>query len=294
MPQKTLKSVAKTIIYTLLNRGNGEFSKRIKHRNKEFWGSPEGKVLKKTQINATDPLAKWQEGKYWQRRLSNKHNSMEFAKLYGCRIPGMYWQGKDLDELKAMELPEHYVIRPSIGAASKLVFLMNGSLNLMNKQTYTKDSLIEELNQALVNDPRLEFLVEEFVKTEQGICKIPDDYKFYMFNGEVACIQVINRLSPQKGYTTFYDENWKQMKNLNTHYPKGAYQQPPACLKEMIEDARKLSRAYEIFARIDFYATDKGAVFGEFTPTPFMGDDYTRAGEQMLVNYWNRYCKGMI
>jgi len=290
-----LKSVAKAVIHKLLNRDNGgEFSRRIKHRNNIFWGTPEGKKIKAIPMHATDPLSKWQDVEHWQRKLSNKHNSMEFAKMYGCRIPGMYWKGKDMNELRAFELPEQYVIRPSIGAGSKLVFLMDGSLNLMDKQTYTKEDIIEVLSNALAKDPRLEFLIEEFVRTEKGEYKIPDDYKLYMFNGEVACIQVINRLSPKDGFATYYDENWNQLENITTNYPAGTYQQAPACLKEMIEDAKRLSRIYKIFARIDFYATDNGAVFGEFTPTPAMGRGFTPAAEQMLVSYWDKYCKGMI
>jgi hypothetical protein len=58
------------------------------------------------------------------------------------------------------------------------------------------------------------------------------------------------------------------MLSLTSNYPLGEVQRPPKCLSEMIEYARRLSKAYEIFCRIDFYATDKGAVFGEFTPTP--------------------------
>ena len=295
MPQKSLKSVAKAVIHKLLNRDNGgEFSRRIKHRNSVFWGTPEGKKIKAMPMYATDPLIKWQDVEHWQRKLSNKHNSMEFAKMYGCRVPERYWKGKDMNELRALELPEQYVIRPSIGASSKLVFVMNGPLNLMDKQTYTKEGLIEELSKALATDPRLEFLIEEFIRTEKGKYKIPDDYKFYMFNGEVACIQVINRLSPKDGFATYYDENWNQIESITTNYPTGTYQQAPACLKEMLGDARKLSKVYGVFARIDFYATDKGAVFGEFTPTPAMGKGFTPAGEKMLVNYWDKYCNGMI
>ncbi|WP_347158511.1 ATP-grasp fold amidoligase family protein [Pontibacter chitinilyticus] len=226
--------------------------------------------------------------------MSNKHNSIKFAKMQGCRVPELYWRGRDVATLDMAQLPQHYVIRPTIGYSSKMVFLMDGDLNMMDKQTYSRSAIKEELTKALAENPLLEFLIEEFVRTEQGEYRIPDDYKFYMFNGEIACIQVINRLSPKKGYTTCYDENWNQVQNINTYYPEGASQPKPACFEEMKDHARKLSKTYGIFARIDFYATDKGAVFGEFTPTPFMGHCFTPAGEQMLVEYWDRFCKGMI
>ncbi|WP_439883556.1 ATP-grasp fold amidoligase family protein [Pontibacter sp. MBLB2868] len=154
--------------------------------------------------------------------------------------------------------------------------------------------MIQKLDAALEKDARLQFIVEEFLKSEQGDYVIPNDYKFYMFNGEIACIQVINRLSPNQGFTTCYDEHWNQIERINTYYPEGEYQEPPACLNEMIGYAKTLSQAYGIFVRIDFYATDKGACFGEFTPTPFMGKGFTPASEKMLVDYWDKYCPGMV
>jgi hypothetical protein len=40
------------------------------------------------------------------------------------------------------------------------------------------------MGKALQNNPQLEFLIEEFMRTEAGEYRIPDDYKFYMFNGK--------------------------------------------------------------------------------------------------------------
>ncbi|MBF9252796.1 hypothetical protein I2I11_05810 [Pontibacter sp. 172403-2] len=292
-----LKKVFKLIVRAMkgkLYRRRGEFFARIQHRHSTFWDAPNAEAVRNTPMSASDPLAKWQDVENWQRKLSNKYNSREFAKMNGCRVAELYWKGRDLSTLDVEKLPKQFVIRPTIGYSSNLVFVIDGSFNLMDQQTYTKQDIIEKLGIALQQNPYLEFLVEEFLKTERSEYKLPIDYKFFMFNGEVAYIFIIDRLSPTKGYSTFYDENWKQIDNPNTYYPKGTYQQPPVCLAEMIEQAKKLSRLYGIFVRIDFYATDKGAVFGEFTPTPFMGTNFTPAGEQMLIDYWDKYCKGMI
>ena len=91
-----------------------------------------------------------------------------------------------------------------------------------------------------------------------------------------------------------YDENWNVITDLGTDFPQGPYQSPPACLEKMKMHAKELSKAYEIYVRIDFYATDKGAVFGEFTPTPSAGNYYTLEADKLLVKYWNKYCKRMI
>jgi hypothetical protein len=245
-------------------------------------------------MKATDPLEKWQEGTHWQRKLSNKYNSREFAKKFGCRVAELYWHGRDYSSIPFDQLPAAYVIRPTIGYSSGLVFLMKDSVNLMDKRPYTPAELTSIMAAALEKNPYLEFLIEEFVKTEAGETKIPDDYKFYIFNGEIAAIQVINRLSPSKGLTTCYDAYWNQISNVNTYYPQGPTQQPPACLPELIQQAKTLSKAYGIFARIDFYATDKGSVFGEFTPTPFRGLGFTPKADKFLVKYWDTYCLNSI
>ena len=49
-----------------------------------------------------------------------------------------------------------------------------------------------------------------------------------------------------------------------------------------------------IFVRIDFYATDKGAVFGEFTPTPFRGLFFTPHADKLFIPLWDQYCNGLI
>jgi hypothetical protein len=280
------------LVKKLINKQS--FSDRIKKRHKIFWKAPNAEIVRNTIMDATDPIEKWKDVKNWQRKLSNKYNSREFAAKHNCKVAALYWKGRDYDSIDFDNLPDHYVIRPTIGHSSGLVFLMSHSTNLMDGKTYTKEDIKKVLAKALSENQRLAFLIEEFVRTEDGKYKIPDDYKLYTFKGEIACIQVINRLGPSKGYTTCYDKNWQIMENVNTYYPKGDYQQPPKYLQEMLKQAKELSKSYEIFVRIDFYATDKGAVFGEFTPTPFMGSCFTSAADKLFINYWDKLCKGKV
>ena len=164
----------------------------------------------------------------------------------------------------------------------------------MDGKIYTQDDIKQVLEKALTKNNRFEFLIEEFVRTEKAEYKIPDDYKFYMFNGQVACIQVIMRENNKNGCTSWYDENWNFLPNFTTNFPDGQRQPRPECLPEMIDCARRLSNVYKIFIRIDVYATDKGVVFGEVTPTPALGKGFTPPGEKLLTHYWDRFCKGMI
>ena len=289
---KLLKSFT-AVTLELLGR-NTTFSHRIKKRHTIFWSDPNAEDVRCTIMHATDPAEKWQDVENWQRKLSNKYNSREFASKYGCKVAELYWKGRNVSCIDFNHLPDHFVIRPTIGHSLNMVFVMRKSENLMDGKTYSHDDIRQVLEKALAENDRLEFLIEEFVRTEAGDYKIPDDYKLYMFNGKIACIQVINRENNKKGYTSWYDENWNPLPNLTTNFPDGESQPRPACFDEMVEYARRLSEAYKIFIRIDLYGTDKGAIFGEVTPTPALGKGFTPFAEKLFNKYWDQFCKGMI
>lgn len=273
-----------------------EFARRIKHRHNAFWKCENAEIVRSKTISADQSFAEWKEGEYWQRKLSHKYNAREFARMHGCKLPGLYWKGRDVSEIDFDKLPAYYIIRPTIGHSCKFVFLMANSVNVMDKQSYLPADIIAILSHVLKQNPYLEFLVEEFVRTEKGEYSIPDDYKFYMFNGEVAVIEVINRFGPDSGLVCYYDTNWNMITSIVSEkkYSTGKYQEKPACFSQMLEQAKRLSKAYEIFVRIDFYATDKGCVFGEFTPTPGSAKYFTSKGDKLFIKHWDSYCNGMI
>jgi hypothetical protein len=171
---------------------------------------------------------------------------------------------------------------------------MKEGINLFDQKRYSFEELRSILKSKISQNPLLEFLVEEFVKNEDGEYTIPNDYKFLCFNGEIAAVVVIKRLGPKNGLSYFYDEHWNKMKKIHYLYPATDQQNPPKCFKEMLGLAKQLGKAYGIFVRLDFYATDKGPVFGEFTPTPSLGQDFTPYGKQLLLEYWDKYCDGLI
>lgn len=292
--QKILNNYTQVFDAKYSNNKGGDFAKRIQARHQLFWGKSDAEIIRNIAMKAEDPIEKWRDGFNWQRKLSNKSNAKEFAKKHGCRVTQLYWKGKDLSTLDIDALPEHYVIRPTIGHSCNLVFLMENGLNLMDSKYYSNKELLAILQEALSENPYQEFLVEEFVRTERGEYRIPKDYKVYTFNGAIARIEVINRLSPSKGSTSLYTENWEQVENLSSKYEQAPYEEPPECIEELKSYAKTLSKAYEIFVRIDFYATDKGAVFGEFTPTPGLGKIFSPGAEEMFVKYWDEHCTSMI
>ena len=247
-------------------------------------------------MNSSDPIAKWKNAENWQRKLANKYNAKEFAKLHDCKVPETFWRGRDVNAINFLNLPKQYVIKPTTGHSCNLIFLFDNSINLLDKRRYSHEEILEILKTALEKNPHIEFIIEEFLKTEQGEYKIPIDYKFYMFDGMIAAIQVVERFSYTEMFSGFYDECWNEMKHLFRlkNKPLQVKFPQPSGLHEMIAYAKRLSKAYEIFVRVDLYATDKGTVFGEFTPTPSKGNYFTSEADKMLLAYWERFCKGKI
>lgn len=272
-----------------------EFTRLILKRHKIFWGGEKNAKSRLPLLFRNDPLTKWKQTENWQRVLSHKGNSREFAIKFGCRVPELYWRGNHLSDVNLSKLPDKFVIRPSIGTNSRMVFLMDGKTNLFDGKKYSDQQLISMISEASLQESNVEFLIEEFLTDENADRNIMNDYKFYMFNGEVACIRLINRKSPKEGENLYYNEEWDLIPTIKkTKYKEGSYQSPPVCLEEMISYAKGLSKQCEIFMRIDLYATTKGAVFGEFATTPSHGIGYTPNGSRFLMSYWNNYCKGMI
>jgi hypothetical protein len=275
-------------------RSECDFSKRIKYRHAKFWNDPNAENVRNTILHAYSPLYQWTDCENWQRKLSNKYNAREFAKMHGCKVPNLFWRGRDIDKVNFDFLPENYVIRPTIGHSCQSVFLMNKNLNLFDNKTYSLDQLKMTLNDSLSQNQRLEYLIEEFLPNENGEHKILKDYKIFTFNGRIAAILQINRISPKEGFQSCYTEDWQPLEPLVSTYPKGPYEYPPECLPEMIAGAKKLSKTYKTFVRVDFYASIFGAVFGEFSPTPILGNGSTRFANKLFISYWDKYCCSLI
>lgn len=270
------------------------FTKRIKYRHNEFWKPADAENIRNTPISKYEYIEQITNLPYWQRILSNKANSLYFAEKLGCKVPEVYWQGRDINEIDFTLLPKQFVIKPTIGHSCNNVYLMDKGYNHMDKQIYTTKELRNAMDSVLKQNHQNEFIIEEFLRSEDGIYRIPLDYKVHTFNGEIACIEVIDRKAPSIGLVNVFDDKWNVVENIGRRYTLGDNLTPPRCLDEIIRHCKALSKVYKIYVRIDFYATDKGAVFGEFTPTPGIGIGFTRKANAMLTRYWDTYCKGMI
>jgi hypothetical protein len=235
-----------------------------------------------------DPDRVWRFCRYWQRTLLNKFNSREFVQRYDCRVPTLYWCGRRIVDLPVESLSDSYVIRPVIGAASKRVYAVIGDHDLMSETTVTRANLRDRLVSEFGEVAAEPILVEEFVHSPGRSSELPREYKIHVFGDRIAAITVQERALRKPTLRQEVDAEWKRFpRALDPRATPGDTVEPPACLDEMLTSARRLATAFGTYVRVDFYATEAGPVFGEFSSTPGGGRHVTPFGDDYLGRLWN-------
>lgn len=185
------------------------------------------------------------------------------AKTSGLRVPQTYWSGSDLRELLDVELPEHWIFKPN--HRSGLVFFGHGKPDVASLKRLSVDWLRpvegKKLHEWAYLKARPLLLVEELIGAPG---QVPKDYKFFVFRGEVALVQV--DMDRHIAHTRrMYLPDWTPLNATLAHYPLGPSELPPANLSEMLAIASELGRPFD-FIRVDLYTVGDEIFFGEVTP----------------------------
>ena len=178
-----------------------------------------------------------------------------------------------MDDIEWDCLPYEYVMKVSNGYAGH-VFKRNGEpfdisnakktiKQTRNKYTYfyslTGDMFVGKTNQYII--------CERLLHSNLGYVS-PEDYKFYCFNGEPKFIEFMcNREGGSIYNEVFVDMELNDRHDLEGEAAEGTFV-PPACMREMIYIAKKLSADFP-FVRVDLYVENERPIFGELTFTPF-------------------------
>lgn len=202
--------------------------------------------------------------KYKVRNYITKRNYENLLpKLYG-----VYESAYDIDIDK---LPNKFVLKPNNGCGhvfvctNKSEFNFNEcftSLNKALKENFAKSNL--EYHYKFI-EPKI--ICEEYLEDKNNI--LPQDYKFYCYNGHVECILVCsNREKELK--LDYYDKKWNYLNYSKTEYRSNKKISKPKNLNEMIKIASDLSQGFK-FVRVDLYNINGKIYFGELTFTPASG-----------------------
>jgi TupA-like ATPgrasp len=217
------------------------------------------------------------------------------AKVVGEQyLPRAYAIVDDPAALRDVSLPDAYVVKPTHGSGAAIVVSDRAprEARLQPQQdswgySHVRPESAPRENVILIardwvarlygQGPNREWvygrmprrvIVEELLAGADGA--IPDDYKFFVFHGTCAFVQVD---AGRFGRRTqdFFRPNWQHMPLSGG--PPWADREPtkPARLSEMIDVAERLGADTD-FVRVDLYEVAGRVVFGELTSFPAGGD----------------------
>lgn len=210
----------------------------------------------------------------------DKLRSKELARAAGVAAPETIWAGTELAELTAVDLPSRWVLKPN--HSSGQVHYGAGQVNdLEALRRLTKGwlgpSVAVRSGEWAYTRARPMFLVEERLGEGE---EAPPDYKFFVFDGQVAVVAVeVNRMTDWA--RRMYTPEWQPLTvrlGLGVHIRKLAPTQPaPDNLGQLLATASRLGGPFD-FVRVDLYNVHDEIQFGELTPYPGSG----------LARFWPR------
>ncbi len=277
------------------------FTRRLRERRALWWGHPfryrswrsypdalhrlrERFALRR----ADEPDEAWRCCERWQRTVVDKWNGREFAKKHGCRLPDLYWFGRRPASVPFESLPPQFVIRPTRGTRRRGVHVVADGRGLLRGDPAGPAELRERLIRERGRLAATPILVEQFVPTEDGRYRLPIEYKCHTFGDTVAAIQVLERTGPVKARHRYYTPAWEPFRDLmDVANPLADVRGPPPCLDEMLRLAVRLGQALGTYMRIDFFSSERGCVFNEFSSTPEVeGPAYTEHCDEVFDALW--------
>ena len=198
-------------------------------------------------------------------KLAMKEHASRLRHEAGIAVPETLWSGDDLAAVAGRAFDRAWVLKPNhrsglvrFGAASEAV----DARSVETTREWLRDDQSALLGEWAYSQARRLLLIEEDVAGDEPI----DDYKFFVFHGEVAAIQVDRGRFTDGHVRNFYTPGWEPVPVQKT-VPSGAPTTAPAELAAMLRAAEVLGGSFD-FMRVDLYSTGSTIWFGELTPYP--------------------------
>lgn len=274
------------------------FGERLRHRERVWCGAGSAlpyvrlhRYLDRVRLRSRrTPLAEWRCCEHWQRCLLNKWNSREFAVLHGAAVPELYWYGRDAARMPIDTFPDHFVIRPSWGAGTRGTCLVAGNVDRMTGDSFPdRRALKAKVIASRGRFGMFPLLVEEYLTTPEGDHGSGVEYKFFMFGGHVGTVMTFERRDGA-WWVRHYTPDWQPIaEKFQAASPLDTPRPRPPDLDEMTTLAKAFGASVGTFIRVDFYATSKGVVFGEFSSLPSISGGFTPFADDYLGRLWQEY-----
>lgn len=216
----------------------------------------------------------------------------EIGKLVGQEhvIPTL-WSGENPENIPFDHLEPPYVVKVNHSSGDNIFVRTREDVDSeaiiasMKRQLgYSHHHLFREW--AYQEIPR-KVLVEKMLFAGNG--KPPEDYKFYVFDGEVRIIQLdSDRFVDHR--QLYLDRQWQALPFKKECRPMETIPPKPARLEQLIEIAEAIGRPFD-FVRVDLFDIEEGIFFGETTFYPGAGDGVFQPEEWdgIIGSYWNTH-----
>ena len=177
----------------------------------------------------------------------------------------------DASKIDFDSLPNQFAIKCNHSCGMNIICFDKSKLDIeatrkqLNHWLHEKHSVYFEQHYKYIK-PMI--LCEELIPSNKdGL--FPMDYKIHCVNGKPIFIQCCFERTMEEGSKMVaYNTKWERLNYIahTSHYADKNVERPKH-LDNMLKYASKLSVGLE-YARVDFYDTDSGVLFGEITLTP--------------------------
>lgn len=192
------------------------------------------------------------------------------AKFDDTILPTLYWVTADPAAIRFESLPNSFIAKANHGSGWTYIVPDKNKANIQQMQmlfgNWINQNYYDRKAEWAYKNIKPKILVEELLTHNN---RIPDDYKFYCFDGNVAAVHVvIDRFGLHR--KQFYTPDWKAINLEYMDCKEGIPLAKPENFEVMIEVAECLSRPLD-FVRVDLYNVNGRIYFGEMTIYPGAG-----------------------
>lgn len=197
------------------------------------------------------------------------------SRVGAAPLPELYWVTTKPSDIPFETLPQRFVVKPTHGSGWVRLVSDNSQLDrndlIATCENWLKQSYYRKTHERIYRDVVPRILIEEFISSGAGA--VPEDYKLYVFGGQVAMIEMmIGRFKSLR--SKIFDKSWSEIDVSFSGCETGPEDrfERPKMLEEMVAMAEKLGRGID-FVRVDLYQTGNKVYFGELTASPGAGLD---------------------
>ena len=220
------------------------------------------------------------------RQCADKYRVREYIEKTGCgdilnELIAVY---ESVDDIEWDRMPDSFAVKLNVGCGFNIIVPDRSKLNIIEAESklrkWMKTKYYLDYSEMQYKGVKPLILFEKYLRPKDGV--LPEDYKFYCFDGEapyvMVCTERNNRgVRPRYWY---YNGQWEMQMLSEDALKYGTDAAIPKSegIDEAFSYAKKLSRGFP-FVRVDLYLIDGRVYFGELTFTPGGGFDQGRLPE---------------